>query len=163
MQVLKYLDYVFTGVFTFEMVIKVRRPQKIHFHHMPHRSFRSLVIPPSFRVPRWLTWDCSSTQALTFVTSGIFWTSLWSAALWWPSPAREFSVIVSYQQMACSVQKKRGNIAPGSFWLTHLQDLLLCLAIFLQLKCAKCRPYFLHTKLRPYLPLLGRFPIILIF
>jgi len=24
-QVLKYLDYVFTGVFTFEMVIKVRR------------------------------------------------------------------------------------------------------------------------------------------
>lgn len=25
MQALKYLDYIFTGVFTFEMVIKVRR------------------------------------------------------------------------------------------------------------------------------------------
>lgn len=28
LQVLKYLDYVFTGVFTFEMVIKVRRLSK---------------------------------------------------------------------------------------------------------------------------------------
>lgn len=31
-QVLKYLDYVFTGVFTFEMVIKVRMPQNIQFY-----------------------------------------------------------------------------------------------------------------------------------
>lgn len=27
LQVLRYFDYVFTGVFTFEMVIKVRAPQ----------------------------------------------------------------------------------------------------------------------------------------
>lgn len=33
LQVLKYLDYVFTGVFTFEMVIKVRRLDgHFHFH-----------------------------------------------------------------------------------------------------------------------------------
>lgn len=45
MQVLKYLDYVFTGVFTFEMVIKVRRPQKIPFYRASHFSFCSVVIP----------------------------------------------------------------------------------------------------------------------
>lgn len=44
MQVLKYLDYVFTGVFTFEMVIKVRRPQNIPFYHASHISFHSVVI-----------------------------------------------------------------------------------------------------------------------
>lgn len=32
MQVLKYLDYVFTGVFTFEMVMKVRRPPQTRFY-----------------------------------------------------------------------------------------------------------------------------------
>lgn len=26
LQILRYFDYVFTGVFTFEMIIKVRRP-----------------------------------------------------------------------------------------------------------------------------------------
>lgn len=31
-QVLKYLDYVFTGVFTFEMVIKVRTPHNMQFY-----------------------------------------------------------------------------------------------------------------------------------
>lgn len=28
LQVLRYFDYVFTGVFTFEMVIKVKLPEK---------------------------------------------------------------------------------------------------------------------------------------
>lgn len=40
---------------------------------------------------RWLTWDCSSTLALISVTCGTFWTSLWSAELWWPLPARKSS------------------------------------------------------------------------
>lgn len=32
-QVLKYLDYAFTGVFTFEMVIKVNLEIKTQFKH----------------------------------------------------------------------------------------------------------------------------------
>lgn len=38
-QVLKYMDYIFTGVFTFEMVIKVRRCGCLG-------DCRALLIPP---------------------------------------------------------------------------------------------------------------------
>lgn len=33
LQVLKYLDYAFTGVFTFEMVIKVQMQKNTHLKH----------------------------------------------------------------------------------------------------------------------------------
>lgn len=51
-------------------------------------SYNNLFIPCGWR---WLTWDFSSTLALIFETYGTFWTSLWSAERWLPSPARKSS------------------------------------------------------------------------
>lgn len=39
--------------------------------------------------PRWWIWGWSFTKVPISATCGTFWTSLWSAERWWPSPSRE--------------------------------------------------------------------------
>ena len=76
---LKYFDYVFTTIFGFECILRVREGRE----HVMQFRVTCLVF-----FLRFLTWDSSSIPALTSATRGTPWTPSSSRA---PSPPSLFS------------------------------------------------------------------------